>query len=293
MRDETVVPVGSGITRIAVSAQTSAGAVRPLNEDSFRAEVPLFVVADGMGGHERGDVASRTAIAALAERVAADAVPTVDELIEAIAAANDAVRAQSERDGVDGVSGTTLVVLSLVRGGGDAAYWLAANIGDSRLYEWTGRELKQLTVDHSFVQELVDTGRLTAEEALVHPERNVITRAVGVRPDVVADVWLLPVSGEQVFLLCSDGLTRELSDDAIAEVLMRHGAAGEPCSIADALVAAAVDAGGSDNVTVIVVESSSATALVDAGAHDRIASTRDRVGAELEDTLPRSGGGAA
>ncbi|GAA1690523.1 protein phosphatase 2C domain-containing protein [Microcella alkalica] len=293
VRDETVVPVGSGITRIAVSAQTSAGAVRPLNEDSFRAEVPLFVVADGMGGHERGDVASRTAIAALAERVAADAVPTVDELIEAIAAANDAVRAQSERDGVDGVSGTTLVVLSLVRGGGDAAYWLAANIGDSRLYEWTGRELKQLTVDHSFVQELVDTGRLTAEEALVHPERNVITRAVGVRPDVVADVWLLPVSGEQVFLLCSDGLTRELSDDAIAEVLMRHGAAGEPCSIADALVAAAVDAGGSDNVTVIVVESSSATALVDAGAHDRIASTRDRVGAELEDTLPRSGGGAA
>ncbi|WP_235451432.1 MULTISPECIES: PP2C family serine/threonine-protein phosphatase [unclassified Microcella] len=293
MRDETVVPVGSGRTRIAVSAQTSAGAVRPLNEDSFRAAAPLFVVADGMGGHERGDVASRTAIAALAERVPAEAVPTVDELIDAIAAANDAVRAQSQRDGVEGVSGTTLVVLALVRGGGDSAYWMAANVGDSRLYEWTGRELTQLTVDHSYVQELVDTGHLTAAEALVHPDRNVITRAVGVRPDVVADVWLLPVSGEQVFLLCSDGLTRELSDDAIAELLMRHGAAGEEGSVADALVEAAVAAGGSDNVTAIVVESSSATALVGAGARESIASTRERPGAELEDTLPRAGGGAA
>lgn len=292
VRDETVVPVGSGLTRIAVSAQTSAGAVRPLNEDSFRAAAPLFVVADGMGGHERGDVASRTAIAALADRVPADAVPTVDELIDAIAAANDAVRDQSQRDGVEGVSGTTLVVLALVRGSGDAPYWMAANIGDSRLYEWTGRELTQHTVDHSFVQELVDTGRLTAEEALVHPERNVITRAVGVRADVVADIWLLPVSGEQVFLLCSDGLTRELSDDEIAELLMRHGAAGEEGSVADALVEAAVAAGGSDNVTAIVVESSSASALVDDDASDRIASTRERPGAALEDTLPRAGGGA-
>ena len=131
MRAQTEVTVGSAATRIVVSAETSAGAVRPLNEDSFRAAPPLFVVADGMGGHERGDVASRTAIAAIADRVPEGSTPTVDELLAAIGAANDAVRERSERDGVTGVSGTTLVVLGLVRGDSEgSAYWLAANIGD-------------------------------------------------------------------------------------------------------------------------------------------------------------------
>lgn len=287
MRAQTEVTVGSAATRIVVSAETSAGAVRPLNEDSFRAAPPLFVVADGMGGHERGDVASRTAIAAIADRVPEGSTPTVDELLAAIGAANDAVRERSERDGVTGVSGTTLVVLGLVRGDSEgSAYWLAANIGDSRLYAWSGRDLRQLTVDHSLVQELVDAGTLSVADAASHPDRNVITRAVGVRPEVSADVWLLPVVGDQVFLLCSDGLTRELSDADIAALLREHGAHGERPTIAQALVDAAVAAGGSDNVTAIVVEASSpgAPQASDPG----LASTRDRLESDAEDTLPRA-----
>ena len=287
MRAQTEVTVGSATTRIVVSAETSAGAVRHLNEDAFRAAPPIFVVADGMGGHERGDVASRTAIAAIDARVPQGAPPTVDELLGAIGAANDEVRDRSARDGVRGVSGTTLVVLGLVRGDSEGtAYWLAANIGDSRLYAWNGRELRQLTVDHSLVQELVDAGQLSAADAAAHPDRNVITRAVGVRPDVSADVWLLPVGGEQVFLLCSDGLTRELDDAAIAALLREHGAHGERPTIARALVDAAVEAGGSDNVTAIVVEASSPG--LDGGHDLDLVSTRDRLEADAEDTLPRA-----
>jgi serine/threonine protein phosphatase PrpC len=159
------------------------------------------------------------------------------------------------------VAGTTLTGVVQVRRHGEAQ-WLVLNVGDSRVYEWDDRGLTQLTLDHSAVQELLDAGLISPAEALVHPERNVITRALGADDDVDVDVWLLPATGARTFLVCSDGLTKELDDTQIVAIVDEHGdalASGDdasaPSAVADALVDAALDAGGRDNVTVIVVRS--------------------------------------
>jgi serine/threonine protein phosphatase PrpC len=235
---------------VAVSARSDVGAVRRVNEDSYLAEDPLFLVADGMGGHARGELASRTAIESLSRTLRSGGLPTPDEVITAIDEANAAVRALSGADESGAaVAGTTLTGIVRVRVPELAAeQWMVVNVGDSRVYRWDGRSLTRITVDHSAVQELVDAGLITEAQAEVHPERNVITRALGAEDFVDTDSELLPERDRETFVICSDGLTRELDDRRIAELL----AAG-PSDPAGALVEAAKEAGGHDNITVIVI----------------------------------------
>ncbi|ERK70997.1 PP2C family protein-serine/threonine phosphatase [Leifsonia aquatica] len=237
-------------SHVGVSARSDIGAVRHVNEDGFLAEDPVFVVADGMGGHARGDLASQTAVESLARTLQPGSRPTPDEVVAAIDEANAAVRALS---GVDesgaAVAGTTLAGVVRVRVPERATeQWMVVNVGDSRVYAWDGTTLTQLTVDHSAVQELVDAGLITEAQAAVHPERNIITRALGAEDFVDTDTELLPDAQHRVFVICSDGLTRELSDSRIAAIL-----AEQPDDPAGELVEAAVEAGGHDNVTVLVI----------------------------------------
>ncbi len=156
------------------------------------------------------------------------------------------------RDGVapGGTAGTTVAGVAAAPQDGDP-YWLVFNVGDSRVYRLADGALEQVSVDHSVVQELRDAGRLAPHEAERHPERHVITRAVGTGPLPEADFWLLPAGPADRILLCSDGLTQELDDDAIRYLLMEQP---DPQSAAEILVRAAVEAGGRDNVTVVVVD---------------------------------------
>jgi PPM family protein phosphatase len=266
--------------RIDASSSTSIGRVRSVNEDSLVAASPVFAVADGMGGHSRGDRASQEIVRVLGD-FAGGGLPSPEDVLDAIRTANRQVRALAEEDGPDVISGSTLAGVSLVATrDGDGAYWMAFNVGDSRIYEWDGRRLAQLSVDHSLVQELVDGGFITADEARSHPDRNVVTRAIGGSAEVDVDVWLLPVATTRTFLICSDGLTKELDDERIAGLLAGH-ADSEP-SVAHALVAAAEAAGGTDNISVVVVEAVGAAADEDE-TRERLERTIDR----LEDTRPR------
>jgi serine/threonine protein phosphatase PrpC len=287
VQSTTVIPLPSGAARLVVSAQSAVGAVRAVNEDSFLAATPLFVVADGMGGHERGDRASQTVVAVLQEQIPAGTLPTPAMVLTAITDANVAVRSLTGDNGQRLVSGTTLAGLALVESQEGSVHWMAFNVGDSRIYSWNGRLLEQLSVDHSAVQELIDAGQLTELAARSHPERNVITRAVGAEELVDADVWLLPIGGAQSFILCSDGLTKELDDTAIARLLAEYGsdaAAIPAATIADALVEAANRAGGKDNITVVVLDSSVEGAQLD----DDNTNERTLMAAHLEETRPRA-----
>ncbi|MFF1877411.1 PP2C family protein-serine/threonine phosphatase [Leifsonia sp. NPDC058230] len=238
---------------VDVSARSDVGAVRHVNEDSMITADPVFAVADGMGGHARGDAASTTAVETLANALPGGSLPSPDDVIAAIDRANVAVRALSGADesGI-AVAGTTLTGVIRVRlPETGEEQWMVVNVGDSRVYRWDGSALVQLSIDHSAVQELVDAGLITNEQAAVHPERNVITRALGAEDYVDTDALFLPIEGHQTFLICSDGLTKELGDAQIAGIL----ADPHDGSLADALVEAAIEAGGRDNVTVVVIES--------------------------------------
>ena len=277
------------------SAHSDRGAVRNLNEDSFLAAVRLFVVADGMGGHSYGDRASQAAIGAFEENFTTDDPAAAQRVLDTIRLANDAVLELTAGEGPGGaISGTTLTGMAFVDVGGENNYhWMAFNVGDSRTYSWDGRTLSQMSVDHSAVQELVDLGHITKREAEKHPDRNIVTRALGADGEVDPDVWLLPAKGHQTFLLCSDGLTKELSDDEIARIIVFHHSEviresdGIPMTLAERLVKAAVAAGGSDNVTVVVVESDMINAVVVAGDGDDTVD-RDAMSRQLEETRPRA-----
>lgn len=281
------------VVRIRASASTDRGAVRMINEDSFLADGPCFVVADGMGGHQHGELASRAAVDAFAQRFPTDTPATAERVLKAIEAANRAVIDVAVERGIAGTCGTTLTGVALVDVG-DVAHWMAFNVGDSRVYRWDGRRLDQLTVDHSDVQERIDRGELTAEQARADPRRNIVTKALGADDDVDPDVWIMPARARHTFLICSDGLTRELDDDEIARIITFHAAQSSrespPMPLAARLVGAAVAAGGHDNVTVVVVESE-----LDIDDRDEFAtnptddtSERGALAAVLEDTLPRS-----
>lgn len=260
-----------------VSASSDKGLVRRVNEDSFVAYPPLFLVADGMGGHAFGDKASQETARVLGASLPGDRPATAQAVLDAVAEANKAVRAISEDD----FAGTTLSGIALVQvAGSDTCNWMAFNIGDSRVYSWDGSSVSQVSVDHSAVQELVDEGLITAEEAAVHPERNVITRAIGIDGEPEPDVWLLPAGGAQSFVICSDGLTKELDDRAI-EAVLGADASGE--SHADRLVAAALASGGGDNVTVVVVESTISFSTPNGASPQSPGS----LPAHLEETHPR------
>ncbi len=230
--------------RLAVGSRTDIGRARKRNEDSFLVREPLFAVADGMGGALGGNVASAMSVEALGH---ADVeTQGTKALIAAIQEANRAVleRSDAERD-LHGM-GTTITALFVEGEKGHVAH-----IGDSRAYLLRGGALQQLTEDHTVVQELVRQGRLSPEDAQHHPQRSILMRALGVEEDVDVDELTLDLHVGDRLLVCSDGLNAMLSDDGIALVL---GTTPGPQDAADRLVALANEAGGNDNITVIVVD---------------------------------------
>jgi serine/threonine protein phosphatase PrpC len=237
------------VTQLQAGAATDVGRVRQINEDRYLADERLFAVADGVGGHQAGEVASQTSVETLL-RTFTEGEHTTEGLITAAEAANQAVwqlaQASREKRGM----GTTLTALALVSEGGDEQLALI-NVGDSRAYLLQQGELIQLTEDHSLVEELVRDGKLTPAEAQVHPQRSIITRALGMEPQIEVDSWeIIPYTGDRI-LLCSDGLTNELSDERIASTLRQLA---DPQEAAHDLVRQARAAGGSDNITVVIVD---------------------------------------
>ena len=225
-------------------SRTEVGHVREHNEDSLVVMPPLFAVADGMGGHEAGEVASEIAIKTLSE-LAPDH-PDADALVRAVTAANlDVLKAPSEGIGREGM-GTTLTAAIL-----EKERLLIAQVGDSRAYLLHQGTLQQLTRDHSLMADMIEAGQLTEAEARVHPNRSVITRAIGSDPHMQPDIYELNVETGDRLLLCSDGISSMIEDDII-ESVMAHTSSPQEC--ADALVAAALDAGGYDNATAVVVD---------------------------------------
>jgi protein phosphatase len=229
---------------LSYGSATSAGRVRQVNEDSLLAMPPVFAVADGMGGHGAGDIASRLAIDSL--RALVNLRPLFVEAV--LAALEEANRIIIEQDAADRM-GTTVTGLAMLETVDDAPL-MVFNVGDSRVYRLTGGQLEQVTTDHSEVQELLEAGVIDREQARVHPRRNIITRALGSDSVLRAEHWLLPVIAGDRYMICSDGLYGELPDDVILPLL----AVGDAEHAAGQLVAAANDAGGRDNVTVIVVD---------------------------------------
>jgi PPM family protein phosphatase len=224
------------------AAKTDVGRERKGNEDSFLVRPPLFVVADGMGGAEAGEVASQTAVEVLEEAAAKDEVP--DGLGAAVEAANARVNAMATEDPLRTGMGCTLTA-SYAAGG----RLTVAHVGDSRLYRLRDGQLEQLTDDHSLVGGLVRLGQLTPAEAEQHPQRSVILRAVGVETSIEVDVLHHELEPDDVYLACSDGLNSMVRDEVIAETL---GMAGPLADAAEMLVDLANASGGRDNITVVL-----------------------------------------
>ncbi|MFD6091767.1 PP2C family protein-serine/threonine phosphatase [Oerskovia sp. NPDC060338] len=261
---------------LAWGASSHRGARRLLNEDRFLADRSVFFVADGMGGHDAGEVASAAAIDALRPLGALGTVGPEDVRAR-LGVAQDDVRAISTEPGRG--AGTTVTGVVVAEQDG-IPYWLVVNIGDSRTYRMSHGVLEQLSVDHSEVQEMVDAGMLTAIQALTHPRRHVVTRAVGAALPPEPDFCWIPIEARDRMLVCSDGLTGELSDERIAEILL---AQPDPQCAADLLVNEAIVAGGRDNITVVVVDATGAWQDSDDGS----TTPRDALGYTDEDTLPR------
>lgn len=241
--------MNSAVIHYSAAAATDRGRKRSSNEDAFGFSIDhgIYLVCDGMGGAAAGEVASALAVdelmRILKERPADSPLPQAAE--KAIHAANDAIFLRSQRYPKLSGMGTTLVALTVEA---DRAWML--NIGDSRGYRLRGEHLEQITVDHSLVEEQVRSGRMDQAEAQRSPLRNVITRALGTQPTVTADVFPLEIESGDLFLLCSDGLTRELSDDLLESMLGLDLKLDELC---ERLIGAANHAGGHDNVTCLLV----------------------------------------
>lgn len=258
------LPGDGGHLGLSWAAQTNKGLKRSQNQDSYLAEAPVFAVADGMGGHAAGDEASAAVVERLAERLSGGFASS-DEITDALRRASaDIGEIAGGREGSG--AGTTVTGIALTLQAG-RPYWAVFNIGDSRVYVLDGGVLTQLTVDHSAVQAMVDSGRITAIEAESHPNRNIITRAVGYGKNPVPDLWFIPVAQGARLLICSDGLTKEVDVDLIRLLLSEAIDADDAAGL---LLEAALAAGGRDNVTTVVVEV-----------------TDSDVEAEADTTLPR------
>jgi PPM family protein phosphatase len=256
------------------------GRRRQLNEDSLVVTGNLFAVADGMGGHEAGEVASRLCVETLAAGVKqARNDLTAEELQQLMVDADEAIRRVGGSR-----AGTTLAGVAIVREQ-QGLYWMVFNVGDSRTYRLSEGEFTQVSVDHSEVQEMVDEGYLSPEEARHHPRRHVITRALGTGEASEADFWMLSVHDGDRLMICSDGLTSDVSDEDIRAELESHHA---PQDAVDALIARALEGGGRDNITVIVVD------VEDSEADRERSNTAPRPddGDEQQTTRPRFGGNA-
>lgn len=230
--------------RFAEGHRTDVGRGRPENEDNLLVdrEHGLYAVADGMGGHRAGEVASATAIETLKEAFLGG-----QRLDQAVVAANAAVFAKGADDPALQGMGTTITAIAL-EGDGTALF---GHVGDSRGYLMRDGTVTQVTADHSLVEQLVREGRLTPEEAQHHPQRAIITRALGVDAQVEVDTYRVELKAGDRFLICSDGLTNMLSDDTIGQTLRRHA---DPQQAADTLVDMANQAGGDDNITVVILD---------------------------------------
>ena len=225
---------------------TDTGKKRRRNEDEYVVSPPLFAIADGMGGAQAGELASSLAAGAVRddETVSGSGERRVTELIQE---ANRRVYQRSNQDASASGMGTTMTV-ALVEGGAV----VFGHVGDSRAYLIRDRRLEQLTEDHSLVAELVRSGKLSPEEAETHPQRSVITRALGTDPDVDVDTFSIPTQAGDLFMLCSDGLTSMVEDEAILEAAEKHR--DDLQAAVKALIRAANKGGGEDNITVVLFE---------------------------------------
>ena len=230
---------------MAATLRTDIGKLRKQNEDAawFDESRAVFAVADGMGGHLAGEVASRMAIEAVQRMAQENACPGIAALREAVASAHETILAHAQDHIECAGMGTTLSVLWL---GVNYAY--IAHVGDSRIYRLREGSLTQITQDHSLVEELVRAGLITREQARTHPRRNIITRALGTHGENEPDLLVTDVRDGDLFLLCTDGLTGMVTDEEIERVLRENGME----TAADTLLSLALDAGGRDNVTLIL-----------------------------------------
>jgi serine/threonine protein phosphatase PrpC len=262
------------MAELSWGSASDAGQLRPDNADNVLASDGVFVVADGMGGHEAGEVASELAIDRIAAALEEHELPTATNVVEAITTANgDIFRASITNPAQRGM-GTTVTAIAVIAdplaGRGEpnidendpatkpvivpvhpSEALVLANVGDSRTYLLRHDRLRRVTIDHSYVQELVSTGHISEDEARTHPRRNIITRALGIEPDVKVDWWTLPLIRGDRFLLCSDGLVDEVDDDVIKHTLTTLT---DPQEASQRLVDQANEAGGRDNITVIIVD---------------------------------------
>lgn len=231
---------------------THEGQLRAQNEDNMHAGNDLFVVADGMGGHLAGEVASEMTIDRLNENLPANTTNSLDELVAAINEANTEIFENSLEHADRAGMGTTVTAIAVVDDPYGGEVFGVANVGDSRIYVLRHQQLRQVSIDHSFVQELVAEGAISRDEARTHPRRNIVTRALGIEPLVRVDSWTMPIIRGDRFILCSDGLVDEVPDGIIKDIVLAH--VDDPEAAAQALVDAANEAGGRDNITVVVVD---------------------------------------
>lgn len=243
--------MATAVVHYTAAALSDRGRKRPSNEDAFGYSVEdgIYVVCDGMGGAAAGEIASSVAVDEVLLKLAGRGLkgngPLPDAAEDAIISANAAVYSRSQRNRRLSGMGTTLVALAV----DDRRVWVL-NIGDSRCYRFRDGNLEQLTLDHSLVEEQVRMGRMSHSEALRSPLKNVITRALGTQPQVTSDVFECDAQPGDLYLLCTDGLTRELSDAQIESLLSRTLPLNDRCR---SLVDAAKKAGGHDNITCLLV----------------------------------------
>ena len=236
-------------TVLRAGSATDTGQVRNINQDSKLINDRVYAVADGMGGHQGGEVASAMAIGILDDSVIE---PTVDSLLEAAHAANDAVYQKAAEDPDLRGMGTTLCAITLIEAEGDQDDEIGwVSVGDSRIYLFRDGGLLQLTTDHSLVEDMRRDGQLSSEEAAIHPQRNILTRALGIDPHVEIDSrTVIPYRGDR-FLICSDGLFNEVEEPLMAATLRRLA---DPDDAASELVRLANEHGGRDNITCVIVD---------------------------------------
>ena len=235
---------------VSIGAVSDTGKLRAANEDSFVSEQNILAVADGMGGHNAGEVASEMAVRMLL--AATDNLSqTPDALVDVVTEINGAIFAAATSATEQRGMGTTITAMVISRAGVDPQQVVIANVGDSRTYLVRAGELRQISIDHSYVQELVTQGVITFDDARTHPRRNIVTRALGIDATVLVDSWTLPVFDRDRYILCSDGLVDEISNEEILAISSLHS---DPQQAAVNLVAAANSHGGRDNITVIVAD---------------------------------------
>lgn len=261
-------------------AATDRGLKRSINEDAHVAQPPVFVVADGMGGHDAGEIASAIAVESF-RGLAGRATVAPADIEECLASAQLQIERLSV--GSDRSAGTTVSGIAITEVE-HLGYWLVFNLGDSRSYRMVRGTLEQLSVDHSVVQELVDAGELEASSMQSHPQRNVITRALGAGSVAAPDFWLLPAETGDRLLICSDGLTTELDDAQIAVILRDES---DPQLAATRLLHESLLHGGRDNLTVLVIDATSVMGPIDLDSTMRTARIPVVV-AGNDDTVPRS-----